>query len=103
MMLKFIKRPTASHLLQGGLQIPVKVTVTWNKPEKLSILVEKVQGVEYTLIREYVDDSKTILQELRIEGDEEDGEDDDDSDCEVDDEDAEIQAGTVVNEDIGIS
>ena len=97
------KTPMASPLLKGGLEIPNKVTVTWNKPEKLSILVAKVQAVEYPLIGEYVDDSKKILHELGIEGDEEDGEDDDDSDCKVDGEDVEIQAWTVVNEDIEMS
>ena len=95
--------PMVSPLLQGGLDIPIKVTVTWNEPEKLSILVAKVQAVEYPLIGEYVDDWKKILHELGIEGDEEDGEDDDDSDCEFDDEYVEIQAGTVVNEDIEMS
>ena len=92
-MLKFIKRHPW----------PIKITVTWNEPEKLLILVAKVHAVEYPLIGEYVDDSKKFLHELGIEGDEEDGEDDDDSDFEVDDEDVEIQAGTVVNEDIEMS
>ena len=63
----------------------------------------KVQVVKYPLIGEYVDDSKNFLHELGIEGDEDDGEDDDDSDCKVDDEDVEIQAGTVVHEDIKMS
>ena len=45
----------ASPVLQGGLEIPIKVTVTWNEPEKLSVLVAKVQAVEYPLIGEYVD------------------------------------------------
>ena len=93
----------ASPLLQGGLEIPIKVTVAWNEPEKLSILVAEVQAVEYPLIGEYVDDSKKTLHELGTEGDEEDGEDDGDSDCEVDDEDVEIQAGTVADEDIEMS
>ena len=97
------KTPMASPLLQGGLEIPIKGTVTWSEPEKLSILVAKVQAVEYPLIGEYVDDLKKILHRLGIEGDEEDGEDDDDSDCEVNDEDVEIQAETVVNEDIEMS
>ena len=97
------KTPMASPLLQGGLEIPIKVTVTWNEPEKLSILLAKVQAVEYPLIGEYVDDSKKNLHELGIEGDEEDGEDDDDSDCKVDDKDVEIQTGTVVDEDIEMS
>ena len=60
----------------------------------------KVQVVEYPLIGEYVGDSKKLLHELGIKGGEEDGEDNDNSDCEVDDEDVEIQAGTVVGEDI---
>ena len=97
------KTHMASPLLQGGLEIPMKVTVTWNEPEKLSMLVVKVQAVEYPLIGECVDDSKKFLHELGIEGDEEDGEDDDDSDCEVDDEDVEVQAGTVVDENIEMS
>ena len=87
------KTPMASPLLQGGLEIPIKVAVTWNEPEKLSILVAKVQAVEYPLIGEYVDDSKKNLHELGIEGDEEDGEDYDNSYCEVDDEDVEILIG----------
>ena len=45
----------ASPVLQGGLEIPIKVTVTWNEPEKLSVLVAKVQAVECPLIGEYVD------------------------------------------------
>ena len=46
---------------------------------------------------------KKNLHELGIEGGEEDGEGDDDSDCEVDDEDVEIQGGAVVDEDIEMS
>ena len=93
----------ASPLLQDGLEIQIEVTVTQDEPEKLSILVAKVQAVECPLIEEYVDDSKKILHELGIDGDEEDGKDDDNSDCEVDDEDVEIQAGPVVDEDIEMS
>ena len=54
----------ASPLLQGGLEIPIKVTVTWNEPAKLSVLVAKVQAVEYPLIGEYVDDSKKFYMNL---------------------------------------
>ena len=61
-----------SPLVQGGLEILIKVSVTWDEPEKLSILVAKVNGVEYPLTGEYVDDSKNILQELGIEEDEDD-------------------------------
>ena len=31
-------KPKLSPLVQGGLEIPIKVTVTWAKVEKLSIL-----------------------------------------------------------------
>ena len=61
-----------SPLVQGGLEIPIKVSVTWDESEKLSILLAKVKGVEYPLTGEYVDDSKNILQELGIEEDEDD-------------------------------
>ena len=97
------KTPMASPLLQDRLEIQIKVTVTWNQPGKLSILVAKVQAVEYPLIGEYADNSKKILHELGIEGYEEDGEDDDDSDCEVDEEDVEIRVGAVVDEDTEMS
>ena len=62
----------ASPLVQYGLGIPIKVSVTWNEPQKLSILVAVVKQVEYPLTGEYVDDSKNILQELGIEEDDED-------------------------------
>ena len=65
-------KPMASPLVQGGFEIPIKVSVTWNEPEKLSILVAKVKEVEYPLTGEYVDDSKNILQELGVEEDEDD-------------------------------
>ena len=78
----------ASPLVQGGLEIPVKISVTWDEPEKLSILVAKVKEVKYPLTGEYVDDSKNILQELGIEEDEDDHDD------------VEFQTKTVCNEDI---
>ena len=78
----------ASPLVQGGLEIPVKISVTWDEPEKLSILVAKVKEVKYPLTGEYVDDSKNILQELGIEEDEDDHDD------------VEFQTKTVGNEDI---
>ena len=62
----------ASPLVQDGFEIPIKVSVTWDEPEKLSILVAKVKEVEYPLTGEYVDDSKNILQELGVEEDEDD-------------------------------
>ena len=84
------EKPMASPLVQGGLEIPIKVSVTWNEPEILSILVAKVKEVEYPLTGEYVDNSKNILQELGIEEDEDD------------DDDVEFHTEKVDNEDIQI-
>ena len=81
------EKPMASPLVQGGLEIPIKVSVTWDEPEKLSILVAKVKEVKYPLTGEYVDDSKNILQEIGIEEDEDD------------DENVEFQAETVDNDE----
>ena len=47
----------ASPLVQGELEIPVKVSVTWDEAEKVSILAAKVKELEYPLTGEYVDDS----------------------------------------------
>ena len=80
------EKPMASPLVQGGLEISIKVT--WDEPEKLSVLVAKVKEVEYPLTGECVDDSKNILQELGMQEDEDDGKD------------VEFQVKTVDNEDI---
>ena len=53
-----------SPLVQGGLEIPIKVSVTWNEPEKLPISVAKVKEVEYPLTGEYIDESINILKEM---------------------------------------
>ena len=81
------EKPMASPLVQGGLEIPIKVSVTWDEPKKLSILVVKVKQVEYPLTKEYVNDSKNILKGLGIEKDK-------------DDDNVEFQTETVDNEDI---
>ena len=41
-----------SPLVQGGLAIPIKISVTGDEPEKLSSLVAKVKEAEYFLTRE---------------------------------------------------
>ena len=82
------KKPMPSPLLQGGLEIPIKVSVTWDCLEKLSILVAKVKDVQYPITGEYIDSSKDILHDLGVENDEESddgGSDGDDSDYEIDD------------------
>ena len=82
------ERPMTSPLVQGGLEIPIKVSITWDEPEKLSVLVAKVKEVEHPLTGEYVDGSKNILQELGTEEDEDD------------DDDVKFQVETVDNEDV---
>ena len=69
------EKPMASPLVRGELEIPIKVSVRWDEPGKLSILVAKVKEVEYPQTGEYVDDSKNSLEELGIEGDEDDDDD----------------------------
>ena len=82
------EKPMASPLAQGRLEIPIKVSITWDEPEKLSILVAKMKEVEYSLTREYADDQKNILQQLGIEEDEDDNDD------------MEFQSETIDNENI---
>ena len=81
----FKKKPIASPLLQGGLEIPIRISVTWDSPENLSILIEKVKEVQYPIAGTYIDNSKEILKELV--GDEMD----ESSDYEVDDGENEIE------------
>ena len=60
----------ASPLVPHGLEISLKVWVTWDEPEKFSVLVAEVKELEYPLTREYVHDLKDILEEQGIEEDE---------------------------------
>ena len=52
----------ASPLVQGGLKILIKVSVTCDEPGKLPILVAKVKEVEYPLTGDYVDDSEIFYK-----------------------------------------
>ena len=73
----------ASPLLQGGLGIPIKITFKRNNADNLKILMDKVKDVEYPIAREYIDNSKDILNQLGVQNDDE-CDDGDDSDFEVD-------------------
>ena len=53
-----------SPLVQGGLEIQIKVKVVWPQAEELSVYRAKVEEVKYPMTGEYVDDSKEILKEL---------------------------------------
>ena len=64
-------KPRSSPLLQGGLEIPISITVRWSIAEALCILKEKVFACgfledNYT---EYIDSTKDILQEILIDKD----------------------------------
>lgn len=56
------RRP--SPLLQGGLEIQIKMEVSWLNIQKLSIYTAKVAEVQYPMYLDYVDSSKAILEEL---------------------------------------
>jgi len=63
-----------SPLFQGGLEIPIKVFVSWSDEKSMTILKEKVKSVNYPCHMDYVDDSKKILKDLLGESMEEDEE-----------------------------
>ena len=65
-------RHRPSPLLQGGLEIPVTVTVEWKVANKLSILKENVASVGYSMVESYKDDSEYILKKILGDRDEQD-------------------------------
>ena len=54
-----------SPLVQGGLEIPVSVVVQWSDARSLAILKEKTEEVSYSIEKDNVDDSKSILSEIQ--------------------------------------
>ena len=63
-------------MVQGGLEIRIKVKVVWPDVEKLSIYKSKVEEVKYPMDGYYVDDSKEIINKLGVHEVEEDYSDD---------------------------
>ena len=61
-------------MFQGGLEISIKVFVSWSDEKSMTILKEKVQSVNYPCHMDYVDDLKKILKDLLGESMEEDEE-----------------------------
>lgn len=53
-----------SPLVQGGLEIPIEVTVKWDDKNAVDILRKKVEEVRYPLGEDdrYTDESKDILK-----------------------------------------
>ena len=58
--------------LHWWLEIPIVVSVEWRDFDKLMILKEKVNSVNFPITWEYLDESKRILDDLGIEENEED-------------------------------
>ena len=54
----------AEPLLQGGLEIPMKVTVKWSQKIYIPVLIAKVEEVNYQITGEYIDYSKAIFNEI---------------------------------------
>ena len=53
-----------STLVQGGLEIIIKMEATWESQGKLTILSAKVVEIAYPVDADYKDDSKEILKVL---------------------------------------
>ena len=64
--------PKRSPLVQGGLEIPVSVSVEWDNIDGLKILMEKVDSVNFPVAEgeEYKEASDEILHEIGDEDDE---------------------------------
>ena len=61
-------------MFQGGLDIPIKVFVSWSDEEPMTILKGKVKSVHFPCNTDYVDNSKKILKDLLGESMEKDRE-----------------------------
>ena len=59
--------PKRSPLIQGGLEIPKVVSVQWSNVRSLAILKERTQEVSYSVEKDYVDDFKSVLAEIKGE------------------------------------
>ena len=58
-----------SPLVQGGLEIPIEVTVKWKDLKAIDILNKRVEEVSYPVGEDdhYIDESKDILKSLLLE------------------------------------
>ena len=60
-------KPKRSPLIQGDLEIPMVVSVHWSNARSLAILKEGTGEVSYVVEKDYVDDFKSILAEIKGE------------------------------------
>ena len=59
--------PKRSPLIQGDLEILKIVSVHWSNARSLAILKERTEEGSYSVEKDYVDDSKSILVEMKGE------------------------------------
>ena len=60
-------KPKRSPLNQGGLEIPKVISVQWRNVRSLAILKERREEVSYSVEKDYVNDLKSILAEIKGE------------------------------------
>ena len=60
-------KPKRAPLIQGDLEILKIVSVHWSNARSLAILKERTEEVSYSVEKDYVDDSKSILVEMKGE------------------------------------
>ena len=66
-----------SLLIQGWLEIPIKIKIIWSQKDKLLKFKVKVEEVKYPVTGKYTDDSKSILNKIGVHSDEDDDADND--------------------------
>ena len=64
-------------LIQGGLEITIKVKIIWYQEEKLLKFKSYDDEVKHSMTGEHNDDSKSTLSEIWVHKDEDDNADDD--------------------------
>ena len=75
-------------MVQGGLEIIIKMKATWESQEKLTILSAKVAEIAYPVDADYKDESNEILKVLQV--DEEDDDDEGEAEENFDDDDGDV-------------
>ena len=73
--------PKRSPLVQGGLEIPLEWTISWDDFNKLEILRQKMINIAFD---SYTDESSQILRDMGIAEDDDDQSNNSETDGEVD-------------------
>ena len=53
-------------MFQGGLEIPIKLFVSWSNEKSMTILIERVKRVNSPYEMDYVDDWKKNLKRFAL-------------------------------------